>query len=905
MPKKIFPILICFLALTQVCLYPSPALPSPVNAASAWSDFCQEVPTRREFRLASHERKIIDIEIPGAGVLSVKAEWQGAAKTLALILNGPGQTQAFSREDGTSPLTLTFKISEEMLKSGNKWKISLVNFSRTGLAEGEITWSFSSEQPPRTGLIRPQRAQEKPSAKPSTSKASEKVEPSASTARKSLSIKYFEIQEARGYSEEELDQIRADLLSQKRQLLKARLEQRIEKLFSENRLAPIILPLVLQELEEMSSRRAVFRNVDLSPHLREISDTLKTINEEKGSKYFGQKYAIQSLRSKSGRLQLGKEIIAALDPNFQQKIRETVRQSLSNRDPKFLWQKRQAMNMVTEPLSLRSKQAPRTAISANDKNQLTAAMNSLARSTSTEVQAELLDKLKSLVRESDFLSNLDVHVQEKFNPKDFERFIPDLNSVHNATDYYEYKVDFDHFTCVNKNERSNDEVYFITQTILPRFDPQDIEEASELGKGKLYNVNTRATRTYGGISRGETVGFLQGEKLLFWQNLYNATANFTIDLYEEDYSKSQVVAGYRDAAAQLRQAIYDEVKAAVIDAIKDTVLAALNEALPGQLVSLIDLILSGQFDESTFDRIQSELGGIQTDFIILSMLFSGKSFMDVINFLSAGSPELYLVILSVEVCGPVLIDFFQGEWTEGLKALLCLPLSIFESIYHIFTNLDDFLGNLLAALDPDDHIQTRRVTIAEPHASLGADANWQQTDMPPGGGSGHDSGSHSQKQLRSAPVNIQPELWFFGSSAFYKLYYNVSRTLYGGKEVFGYTLNPEKGVYVVEKKYRVKSPYVGDKIRVKISAMDTLDVPIVYLSGLGGANGNLHGEREFEVEGYHDSEYTLTITSFGKKPIYGFISLEENNDAQPERTDSGGSANYSGGSGSDNKRVQK
>jgi len=206
---------------------------------------------------------------------------------------------------------------------------------------------------------------------------------------------------------------------------------------------------------------------------------------------------------------------------------------------------------------------------------------------------------------------------------------------------------------------------------------------------------------------------------------------------------------------------------------------------------------------------------------------------------------------------------------------------------------------------PRCHIRTLRVTITRAQTNLGEDANWQQTDAP-GGGGGRDSGSRSQQWLKSAPISVQPELWFFGSSAFYKLYYNVSRTLCGGKEVFGYTLNPEKGVYAIEKKYRVKSPYAGDKILVKISAMDTLDVPIVYLSGPGGSNGNLHGEREFEVDGFPDREYTLTIASFSNKPIYGFISVEENNGAQPERADSGGSANYSGGGGSDSKgRVRK
>jgi hypothetical protein len=904
MDKKTFSILTCLLFLTQAPLISSPVSSAPVSAASPGCSFGQEGPARQEFRLSSHERKILDIEIPSAGILSVEANWQGQARTLALILNGPGQAQAFSRKDGASPLTLTFKITEEMLKSGHTWKISLVNFNKTGSAEGEIAHSFSPGQSPQPSRIRPHLTQEEPKQTSSNSKTKEKTQPSAPTAGKSLSTKYFEIQNSRGYSKEELNQIRSNLQSQKRQLLKTRLEQRIEKLSSENRLAPILLPLVFQQIEGMSASRTAFRNADIRSHFREISETFKAIREENGSRYFRQNSTAPSLRSKSSRIQLGREIIAAVDPHFEQKIREAVRQSLSGRNPRFSWQKSQRTVSAGKAVSPSSRQAPKTKLSAADRNQLTAVLNSLARSGGAQERAGLLGKLRSFLQDSDFLSHQDVHVQEKLNPKDFSRAVPDLNSVHNVVNYCQYKVEFNRFTCISKNEGSHDEVYFITQTMLPRFDSQDMAKSSELGQGKLYNVNTRATGTYGGISANSTVGFRPGEKLLFWQNLYNTRTVFTVDLWEEDYSKSQVVAGVRDAEAQLRQALSDQIKGAVFDAIEDMLETALGEVLPGQVVSLIHEILSGQFDESTFDKIQSSLGGLQSDFFILSMLFSGKSFADVINFLSAGNPEIYLVVLAVEVCGPVLVDFFQGDWEEGFRALLSLPLSIFESVIGIFSHLDDFFADLMAFLDPDDHIQKRTVTIVGDHASLGEDADWVQTNAPGGGGTSA-SGTPGRKQLRSAPTSIQPELWFFGSGAFYKLFYNVSRELYGGKDVFGYTLKPDKGVYAVEKKYRVKSPYAGDKIRVNISVVNTLDVPFVYLSGPGGANGNFNGEREFEVAGFHDSEYTLTVAYLGSEPIYGFISLEENNDAQPERADSGGSADYSGGGGrnKNNKNV--
>jgi hypothetical protein len=154
------------------------------------------------------------------------------------------------------------------------------------------------------------------------------------------------------------------------------------------------------------------------------------------------------------------------------------------------------------------------------------------------------------------------------------------------------------------------------------------------------------------------------------------------------------------------------------------------------------------------------------------------------------------------------------------------------------------------------------------------------------------------------PIRIQPQLWF-ASLCLYKLYYNVERTLYGGKEILGFTLDPEKGTSWVTKTYRVKSPYAGEPITVKITTLNTLDVPFVWMSGTGGSNGNPSGERMFEVPGFHDRDYTLTITNLTGRPIYGYISVEENNEAQPWRGGSSSSgSSTSGDSKQDKSRLK-
>jgi hypothetical protein len=91
----------------------------------------------KPFSIGDRGRETVDFEVQGAGRIEARAEWSGAAGTLALILNGPGQTGYYARQNGKSPLSLSFKVTEDHIARGKKWTLSVVNFG-TGAAQGKV-----------------------------------------------------------------------------------------------------------------------------------------------------------------------------------------------------------------------------------------------------------------------------------------------------------------------------------------------------------------------------------------------------------------------------------------------------------------------------------------------------------------------------------------------------------------------------------------------------------------------------------------------------------------------------------------------------------------------------------------------------------------------------------------------
>lgn len=71
------------------------------------------------------------------GEIRVQAEWTGTAGNLALILNGPGQVNAYARQDGTSPLEIRYAVTGADVSKGETWTIGIWNFGG-GTADGDL-----------------------------------------------------------------------------------------------------------------------------------------------------------------------------------------------------------------------------------------------------------------------------------------------------------------------------------------------------------------------------------------------------------------------------------------------------------------------------------------------------------------------------------------------------------------------------------------------------------------------------------------------------------------------------------------------------------------------------------------------------------------------------------------------
>lgn len=112
-------------------------------------------------QIAPRDRQVFTVTLDAAGALRARATWSGADR-LALILNGPGQTGYYAREDGSSPLSLTFTVTDELLERGAEWTLSVVNFGSGGPpAEGTLAVTLPRPEAPAAPAT-----EEQPEAQP-------------------------------------------------------------------------------------------------------------------------------------------------------------------------------------------------------------------------------------------------------------------------------------------------------------------------------------------------------------------------------------------------------------------------------------------------------------------------------------------------------------------------------------------------------------------------------------------------------------------------------------------------------------------------------------------------------------------------------------------------------------------
>lgn len=94
------------------------------------------------------DRVIIPVTVGCSGKIKATADWSGPAKNLALIVNGPRRPElrnpvaAYVRNDGRSPLSIEYSVTPEDVLRGQRWQVSLVNFSGHEVKAGNINVSY-------------------------------------------------------------------------------------------------------------------------------------------------------------------------------------------------------------------------------------------------------------------------------------------------------------------------------------------------------------------------------------------------------------------------------------------------------------------------------------------------------------------------------------------------------------------------------------------------------------------------------------------------------------------------------------------------------------------------------------------------------------------------------------------
>jgi hypothetical protein len=92
----------------------------------------------------SGDRNIFYFTVNSCITINGEATWTGSAANLALILNGPGQEGYYVREDGLSPLSLSYTVTTADLSKGTDWRLSIVNFGG-GDATGTVTIVYPTD----------------------------------------------------------------------------------------------------------------------------------------------------------------------------------------------------------------------------------------------------------------------------------------------------------------------------------------------------------------------------------------------------------------------------------------------------------------------------------------------------------------------------------------------------------------------------------------------------------------------------------------------------------------------------------------------------------------------------------------------------------------------------------------
>jgi len=499
--------------------------------------------------------------------------------------------------------------------------------------------------------------------------------------------------------------------------------------------------------------------------------------------------------------------------------------------------------------------------------------------------------------------------------------VPDFNAYHAVRNHYKYDVELSWFDCTNQDEWADDEPYWHISTSIPRFDPEDMDFVYWLQAGELYNTYSKVTGNYE-IDQGEKKGFRQGDRSVISHNTYNANTTFTIGLWENDFSKGETKQGLEQQIQKIRGELIKEIEKAVLDALSAAFAQGLIELFP-EVGDLIQSFFSGSIEfGGLMDAVQLAYGGIDIGWLAFELIFSGKDIASILEGIGGACWQCTVAILAIKYVGPVILDLLQGNFEDALKGFLMIPYYLVKSIIDIFLDIVGFFENLLKLIDPDDYIDTVSVTINGSHDDIFSDFDWyanneygkievndaprfyrehgygptpQNSDLVKNNwyyiptlsfqnGTTYrevcDMVGFSEQKCRQEFPNVDLDE-LIDVTVDYSAYYNVKRTLVGGRESFGYTVTREPDRCIQKRTYRAKSNRKR-KIKIMVLALNSDEcVPIVTVQNVNRSSvsiSNLYSEdiREFYIEGYPGEEYSIQIWN-GIYPgsLYGYVTLEE------------------------------
>lgn len=897
----------------------------------------------KEFTVAGNGKFVVELTLASPGRIKATADWSGTAGRLALILNGPGMAQYYARRDGRSPLVLEFEVTQELLAKGAAWRLSVANFEAGSSAQGTVKVELPAGGT-ATAQTQPQAAAGTVQAAGGAAAAQARVQEKTGTeAAKAAGEK---VSTAARPAAQASPQRRTGLLGTRRQEaaqaavvaedvtpIREFMQERIKRLSAGNKLGGMLVPLFFKYVEEVaanprllrqyyqeSSHRKAQTENDLRLYFQWAAKAYREIPQEFKTRYLHPEFVNLAGGQKLDVKRFGADIIHAVRPGLPSEVKQVVRSAFSGR-------------FLVSPDAVRVvAAAPSARRAAGVTGRAAVKQTTAVQQRSTAVEGAVgrgaaLRSASGLAALRDSLRQSGVELPERagagglaaaslIDPSAMNS-LPSIDGKRAEVDYYRYKVTLDWFNCTNKNETSADEPYFGVITTLPQFDAADPSLFKYLKDGCLNWTAGYTTRTYGGVKRNRDYGIKGDDRVIFDFLTFNSPASFTVQLWEEDYSKGSVSDGLRLAVMDIMRRIQNDIKAAVMSQIQAYIADAILSAGGVDSSAAFKLFDQVFTDGMSFADFQSMLFNLYSgrafdaSWYLIYFIFSGGDFLQTLAMIGGGSTVLGAIFLGLAVFGPAVADmfegFFSGDVGKGLwnlfKIITVIPLLV-DFFKNIFTDFADFFRAVMAWLDPDDYLGEKTVVIEKTSADWQNDArdgewNVRNTIQLPvneaeaffkrnGFGPTYDNSSFVWNNLFCAPLmNIKkeaPYLWPPGTdrkyvASEYNIYYEVKREVAGGRTTFGYWFPSTPALNCKTIAYKSKSSpdaWWTNIIRVTVMSLTTDHAPWVVMVNekTGQSFYSLSGP-VFEFEAAPGVDYTLYLTKLTEGETAGYVSVYE------------------------------